>query len=119
MNIELSDFVNETLVQIIKGVKQAQEYSSKYEDGEINPVARTRDGLSQSGLSIHKVQFDIAITASQGEGAKAKIGVLSGIIGLGAEAEIKQSNITQNRIKFDVPITYPLKRFNKENSNPT
>ena len=111
--MELSEFVKETLDQIIEGVKKAQEPTCKFEDGQINSIPKSSENMAFTGLSIHNIHFDVAITVAQDEGAKTKIGILTGIMGIGAEANTKESNITQNRIKIDIPISYPMKRLSQ------
>jgi hypothetical protein len=41
-------------------------------------------------------------------GAKGGIGVFISAVVVGARAEINESNISQNRIKFQVPVSYPI-----------
>lgn len=53
------------------------------------------------------IEFDIAVTASEGSEAKAGIGVFSGVIGLGTQAKMEGSNATLSRIKFSIPVLYP------------
>jgi hypothetical protein len=113
MNIELKDFIKETLVQIIEGVKAAQE-ETKTSNAEINayPAKIDREKHTMSGSEIRNVEFDIAITTSKDEGAKARIGVVGGLFGGAAGADISHSNANQNRIKFSVPIQYTIMRKN-------
>lgn len=111
--MELKDFIKETLVEIINGVKEAQkdiESTGAY----INPmVSKSTDKISVAHYSghtytIYDVDFDIAVTASDSSGKKGGIGVFLGSVGAGTKAESNESNVFQNKIKFQVPISYPL-----------
>jgi hypothetical protein len=56
---------------------------------------------------VHKVEFDVAVYAQSDSsiGGGAKISIAS--IGIGANAEIKDSNKSESRLKFSVPVVYP------------
>jgi hypothetical protein len=115
--MELKDFVSETLIQIIKGVKVAQEQSKQY-GAKINPTLTyvelgdfrthmvTPTGNSTSPVFL--VDFDVAITAVEGEGVKGGGGLSIAAMRIGAEAESTASNTQQSRVKFIVPITLPF-----------
>jgi hypothetical protein len=108
--MELKDFIKETLVEIIRGVSEAQ--SDILETGAyIHPmINRTNDKYAVANYggrvyTIYDVDFDIAVTASDSSGSKGGIGVFLGSVGIGAKGESNESNVTQNRIKFKVPIS--------------
>ena len=111
--MELKEFVSQTLVQIFEGVVTAQTELSA--NGiKINPdiwnnsTAQKEGKLLDPTMSpIEEVQFDVAVTASDSAGAKAKIGVLSGIVGGSMEGKGEKSKELVNRIKFSVPISFP------------
>jgi len=95
--MDLQTFVSETLVALAKGVNTAQQ-SDELGKTIIVPMA------GRDSIRVQQVEFDVAITANDGSTAGAKIGVLGGLIGAGAEAG-KQNNLTTaTRIKFNVPI---------------
>jgi len=103
--MELDEFVTETLNQIIKGVKEAQAINKDNINPNVTymPVVET----NSDGNMIHNINFDVAVTASDGDSSKAKIGVVSGIFNAGAEGQTETKNSSVTRIKFSVPITYP------------
>ena len=53
------------------------------------------------------MEFDVAVTTSEGTETKGGIGVVVGAIVLGSHGKTDRSNISVNRIKFTVPIDYP------------
>ena len=113
-SMELRDFVNQVLSEIVLGVHDAQE-AIKDTTGEISPT-----GLHFSepqgppvvfkpgrGLVQH-VEFDIAITTKKAAGAQAKAGIfVAQIFNLGAEADASTEKEGVNRIKFTVPVLLP------------
>lgn len=108
-DVALGTFIKETLTQIIMGVKNAQE-AIKGENAEINPkTGSTQYPMTTAEYPIHHIDFDIAISVTNDAKAEAKIGVLSGILGMAVKGELKESNVGQHRIKFHVPISYTYK----------
>ncbi len=108
--IELGAFVQETLVQIVEGVRGAQSAT----EGTGAVVSPKSVQVVQSGTAYVKtgllpvarlVEFDVAVTASEEVGAKGKIGVFS--LGLGAEAGGSTASSVVSRVKFGVFIQLP------------
>jgi hypothetical protein len=119
--MELSDFVARSLSDIVEGVEKAQ--SSASESGAaINPqvsriFAKSQTGgtnlalgWTKTGGLIHLVEFDVAVTAAEGKKTKGGIGVIAGVFALGSQGESHESNSAISRIKFKVPISFPLKK---------
>jgi hypothetical protein len=112
--MELHEFVTETLAQIVTGVSDAQE-RCKGTGARINPASRhTGTGYrlmaGSGGASLDEVEFDIALTKTEGTAAKGGIGVLLGSVGIGGQAKSERSDRLANRIKFKVPLMLPLFR---------
>jgi hypothetical protein len=108
--LELKDFVRETLVQIAHGVSEAQKELSE-SAAEVNPqVSRRFDvknsnyGDSQSGKPIFLIDFDVAVTATEGTQTKGGIGVVAGVLALGRHGQSDSANSSVSRIKFMVPM---------------
>jgi hypothetical protein len=116
--MELKDFIKGTLIEIVSGVKEAQNTISDT-GAYINPmvnVSNSQRSIASYGghkSAIYDVDFDIAVTASDSSGAKGGIGVFLGGVGIGTKADLNETNVSQNRIKFQVPISYPLSFPNK------
>lgn len=111
--MDLETFISETLRQIVKGVKAAQEHED-CRGAEINPRARVLVASSGDKVpgdaSARQVEFDVAVTVSEGaeKQGKGNIGVAS-ILGIGGQASSNMSNTSVSRIKFSVPVVLPAK----------
>jgi hypothetical protein len=111
--MEIKEFVKETLVQIIEGVKDAQkQIGTDSDNGEIIPVlSRHRAGdnlISYSGNVVHNVHFDVAVTVAEGSETKGGAGIqVASLLEIGGSKGKSASNTSQSRIQFHVPITYP------------
>jgi hypothetical protein len=111
--MELKDFVSETLRQILGGVKEAQVFATEH-GGKVVPqriAFRTDQGLQlwdkQDGTPIQMIEFDVAVTATEGTATKGGIGVFVGAIGLGSQGQSSATNQSVSRIKFTVPVQFP------------
>jgi hypothetical protein len=108
--VDLSEFVKVTLCQIIDGVTAAQAVA-KEKGGNINPtnVLYQRDGQwnrDQVGRVVD-VQFDVALTSSDGTATSEGIGVFLGTINLGAKGSSEAKSVAQTSVKFMVPLMLP------------
>lgn len=109
--MDLKNFVSETLQQIMSGVAEAQLQS---EQGEVNPdISRAVSkewAKSRTGRRVHNVNFDVAVTVGQSSETKGGIGLVVGPVLLGSKGQSNAENSSVSRIKFEVPITYPVKQ---------
>ena len=97
--MELQDFIDETLKQIISGVRSAQESAIEL-GAKINP----RGG---SVVEMRNVHFDIAVNTS--EKAVTKGGVVVGPVGsVGSQDQSDVAGSSMSRIKFSVPVKLPV-----------
>lgn len=113
--MDLKEFIRDTLTQIAEGAAEAQINISAF-GGEVAPHIRTgtymelgKHGLlsAEKGYA-HMVEFDVALTASEGTGTKGGIGVFLGAVTLGSGGESKSENSSFSRIKFAIPISLKL-----------
>ena len=118
--MNLQEFVAESIVQIAKGINDANDMLAD-SSAMVNPVnitantesaqayARTRVPYAENPNSriVEKIDFDVAVIAESGEqkGAGAKLSIAS--IGIGANAKMENSNKSESRIQFSIPIVYP------------
>ena len=120
--MDLKDFVKESIVQISKGIDEANAELSD-SDAMVNPMyIRANTDQAQSygrtkkrnpqydepdSKIVEKVEFDVAVVAETGEkgSAGAKLSIAS--IGIGGEKEKETSNKSTSRIKFSIPVVYP------------
>ena len=120
--MDLQTFVSETLKQVMDAVAVAQGHarevgaevappSTPYSDGSGHymPGDATGDTVRvRPARQVHMVEYDVAVTADEKEGNKAGIGVLSAVIALGAQATGERATGSVSRIKFRVPVAFPV-----------
>ena len=115
--MELKDFVEASLVQICRGIEGAsasladtnahinpkniyvnsgdrQNYGRLVQNQEYNPV-------------VELVDFDVAVHVSEGTETNGRIGISVGSIGLGAGGKSQESNRSESRIRFKIPVVFP------------
>ncbi len=119
--MDISDFVEQSLIQIINGVARAQKVAPRYEydgrDGDtVNPRVMDRADYAPKGKYYSSVQgdlvqfvgFDIAVTVESGSEAKGSGGLkVLGIGGAEAGGRLTESTSSVSRIRFEVPIALP------------
>jgi hypothetical protein len=109
--MELKEFIKETLKQIFEGIYESQTEVKKI-GGIINPPENLyTDELgnrSWGGNSVSIIDFEIALQEQKGNEKQGKIGVLFSNIGLHVHKKADESNSSANRIKFSIPVIYPL-----------
>jgi hypothetical protein len=111
--MDLREFLTESLKQVVDGVTDAQEYA-RQKGSSINPKGLIKN--PQVGVIVgggtqfpvpQMIDFDIAVTVSEGKEAKAGIAVFGGMLGLGTQAKVEGANMSVSRIKFSVPVLFP------------
>ena len=121
--MELSEFIQKTLMQIIKGIHSCQE-PAKEHGAFINPRnIETKGGpyLMQSWIKneayiVQNVDFEIGLTATASEASKSGIGVLlGGIIGGSTNVSTDDKSGSVTNIKFRIPVIFPS--FENQNEN--
>lgn len=117
--MELGEFVKATLVQIVEGVKHAQEAVGK-SGAIINPGTYGSPGTSLTVAEVGKkglwhpqlFEFDVALTVEEGKGTKGGIGVLAGIVDLGSQGHSESHASSVSRVKFAVYVALPRPKDN-------
>ncbi len=114
--IKLEDFVSETLRQIIQGVVNAQEHASKL-SGSVSPSSarfRTDQGMQLYDLKdkslIEKIEFNVAVTTTEGTATAGGVGVFVGPVSLGSKGESNSTNQSTSTIKFAVAVKFPSQK---------
>ena len=117
--MELKDFVSISLTQIVEGVIAAQQRV-----GPTGAFVNPQDKLSKmgdpkgarfveipgTGYYLHELQsieFDVAVTVAESSENKGGIGVAT-ILTIGAMQGSESSVQSVNRIRFKVPVAFPL-----------
>ena len=117
--LQLKDFVAQSLIEIIEGVSEAQ-VRAKQHRAIINPAIETASGAAayyknydspeEELYRIQMFDFDMAITLSTSKEAKGIIVVVSGILTGGAQGSTTGETSELSRIKFSVPVVLPPQR---------
>ena len=118
--MKLDEFIETSLIQIIEGVKKAQNAikgSNKTgaEANHINPdIMYSADSAPKGKFYatternlVHFVDFDVAVTTDTSTEVKGGAGLRVAGIGMGADAQETTQNSVVSRIKFQVPIILP------------
>lgn len=121
--MELQEFITRTLVEIIKGVEGAQKGlgdTPRIVNPELHKVfsgstmGGTNLGLgwaaNGSGL-VTMVQFDVSITAQEGQGTKGGIGVVAGIFALGSQGASEKARRMLRVFSLEYLYDCPLPEF--------
>jgi len=124
--VDLEEFIAETLQQVVAGVAKAQE-AVKSQGAIINPANDSNQDADakkntldrQTGLAVELIEFDIAVTTTQGKekSGRAGIAVIGVGIGLGGAASSATSDTVASRIKFSIPLILPPGSKRSERSN--
>jgi hypothetical protein len=108
--MELQTFIQEALVQIANGVKNANKaiydkYSSENETICKNYPFQIFSNMGLNSSGVPSIDFDVAVHAVSDTSARggAKITVMD-FVNIGGEADTSKSTSTQHRIKFSVGL---------------
>ena len=114
IRMKLEDFISEALIEIVSGIKRAQT-STESTGAKINPKGYIvpqgklvgQKWNSKNGDTTEVIEFDIAVTTTEGTETKGGIGVFVGAFGLGSQGRSEAQNSSVTKIKFSVPIVFP------------
>jgi hypothetical protein len=118
--MDLEQFVETTLKQIISGVKKAQDATQiqgkhPSEANVINPPVMYNADFAPNGKYfatqdrnlVHFVDFDVAVTADSHSKATGGVSLRIASMGFGGEGGVTDRDSVVSRIKFQVPIILP------------
>ena len=115
--MELKEFVTETLIQIADGIAQAQQQLQENKSETIintNMTKTDNDHLVTGGKRrpVEIVEFDVAILANEGTETSAGIGLtVASLLKLDTSGKFKQTTGSESRIKFKVPMSYSMHKY--------
>ena len=115
--MDLKQFICETLVQISEGIAAAQQQLHDAGSGAVvnTNMTKTEDGHLVTGgrrRPVEFVDFDVAILANEGTETKAGIGLtVASLFKLDAGGKSIESAGRESRIKFRVPMSYPMHKY--------
>ena len=111
--MDLREFVNQTLCQIVEGVGDTQSRCKEL-GAVVNPHLNTsheqagKQGfLNASGSFSPVVQFDVALTVTEGGRTKGGTGVFAGAVTLGSSGQLQTESSSVSRVKVSVPVALP------------
>lgn len=100
--MDLETFIEETITQILTGIKSVQSNHNSESDGAVVPEYPLTPDNGHGRLSI--IDFDVAVTITGESGVSGGLKVL----GMGASGESSESLTTVSRIKFKIPVALPF-----------
>lgn len=109
--MDLKEFTKQTLVQIVEGAAAANAALS---NGAYIPYEAPNNSkgmyIYEDGANVIEVDFDVAITATESEGANGGASLkVASFFNLGGGAESKTENQTISRIKYTLPLVLAKK----------
>lgn len=124
--MELNKFISESLKSIISGINDAQDFA-KDNGAIINPDLRKWDydkmfsierHREDGFVAVYKVDFDIAVSATDEKSSGGKAGLNVYSLSLGGNKSKTEQNETISRIKFSVNTALPsvkaIPRYSKK-----
>jgi hypothetical protein len=109
--MNLQEFIKTALIDIVAGVADASTEATKHgaSIGSTVLFGNTKDKtVNASNLPLATVEFDIALAEGSSKDTKAGIGVYLGAIGLGSQGASHGETTSHSRIKFSVPVVFPV-----------
>lgn len=104
--MNLKDFVSQTLVDIMDGVKDAQARTSP---GQVIPyVVKTFEAVEHGVSEIQTVMFQVSVRAEEKKGSEVRISVVTALVGGGVKGESSQSDGHTATLTFKVPVRFPV-----------
>jgi len=117
--MNLTEFVSSSLKQIIDAVADCAQYAES-KGAAINPSTlewRTDQGQvivydEKTGLISSNVEYDVALTISEGGENKGEAGikVFGATLGFSGSTARTTENQSISRIKFTIPVVFPTSR---------
>lgn len=110
MEMQLCDFVAETLRQVMRGVKAGQAYCAET-GGAVHPSSVTCSTANphelfhpELGVVVKQVEFDVAVTATQDTQTNGVVAVVHP----GARGQAAKNTESISRVRFSVPVILPV-----------
>ena len=115
--MKLSDFITETITEIIAGVFNAQE-NAKEKNAIVNPAhlvfdgnVYTKVGSAQTyGEIVTPINFEISLTVSETDKEQGGFGIFAAAFGAGVKGENEDRKENIHKIKFQTIIQLPSQK---------
>lgn len=108
--MDLKEFTKETLVQIVQGVKEANEQLVQYNANVPKKTIRVSDNnvfVNEDNAQANAIEidFDVAVTATETDGTKGGGGIrVAQLLFGGIEASNSTENQFISRVKYTIPL---------------
>jgi hypothetical protein len=113
--MKLGDFISSTLIEIIDGIKSAQEFS-KENEASVNSVNIVYNETAErykikprarSEAEPSPIDFDILLTYRQDDKAKGGFGIFAAPFGAGVQGENRDYSENASRVQFQIFVQLP------------
>lgn len=116
--IRLSQFISQTLAEIIDGVATAQQHAQE-KGAAVNPkhVNWSKEkqafyiirgvGRRDDAPMVTPVDFEVLLTIGEDDKAQGGIGIFAASLGVGVKGEVKEYSESVNKIKFQILAKLP------------
>lgn len=120
--MDLQNFVASALVQIVRGIEQAQQelkgtgalvnpgLSSVQPSTDTPAIAVSSDAFTY----VRNVTFDIALTATDGKDTQVGGGLQVWAVRVGSDRKVSHEDSTVSRLQFTVPLALPVSSSRSE-----
>jgi hypothetical protein len=127
--MELQDFIQNTLVQIARGIENAAT-ELKGSKAIVNPRNVGTGGVKDEHIYgylnankkffkvVQKIEFDVAVTAEKSKETKGGMGISVGSITVGTQGQSEHAGTTVSRIRFSVPMVLPMEDAPHDKQDP-
>ncbi len=116
--MDLKEFTKETLVQIVQGVNEANDYLAEFDAYVTRDIYKSTTGdryLDRNGHYTHAVNidFDVAVTATESNETKGGGGIkVVQLFHAGMESSKNNENQSISRVKYSIPLVLGRKEDN-------
>lgn len=104
--MELRKFIANALVDIVEGIKAAQDKTSS---GTVAPswIADHYKAIESGVSRVQPIDFEVTVKADESKGSSAKISVVAAVVGGGVKGESGEKSGSVATLKFRIPILLP------------
>jgi hypothetical protein len=123
--MELKEFVKTVLQEIVDGISEVQEYAIE-KNAVIAPIKVTTNPASNSIRAQDTakmmnepniIEFELLLCSTDTNKSKSGIGVFLTQLGMGKEQSKSNESSAYSKIKFSVPVIYPVQKHGDQKNN--
>ena len=111
--MELKEFIEGALTQIIDGIKACQKAGESL-DAVVNPSGiKYQEGIGFITVidnverPVKNVEFEVGLTTSEKDGVKGGISVFFSGVGIGGQKNSELGTAATTSLKFSIPVAFP------------